>query len=88
MDFGHQGGDPAHVEVLVPRAASAGTAFCHVALDRRMPEALVGHIDGEFGCFLRNPQRRVGENKLSMARSRVKPWTPLPVVSTSMVFGP
>ena len=48
VHFGHHGGDPAHVEVL---AANAGLAFEElgdVALDRILPVAHVGAVDGEF----------------------------------------
>jgi hypothetical protein len=86
--LGHHAGDPAHVEVLAARAGAAGQAFVDVALDRRLPEAAVAAVDGEllrvlghrmFGCVSTNSPR---------FGFSVKPATPLPTVSTSIVVGP
>src|SRR3546814_7125230 len=54
MDVGDHGGDPAHVEVFAARAGGARQAFVYIAFDRRVPVAHVRHVDGEFGCVLRD----------------------------------
>ena len=50
MGFGHHGGDPTHVEVFAARTGLARQTFVHVALDRLLPKAAVGGVDGELLC--------------------------------------
>ncbi|CAO3308207.1 conserved hypothetical protein [Pseudomonas sp. P14-2025] len=65
MDFGHHGGNPAHVEVFTPWSLHALQAFADIVLHRRLPEALIGHIDGELPGISRNGHTGVGENELA-----------------------
>ena len=60
-----QGRHPAHVEVPAAHAAPACQTLDHVALDRRLPEAFVGGIDGEFPGFFRNPHIRMREDEFT-----------------------
>jgi hypothetical protein len=48
VHVGDHRGDPAHVEVGAARAGVAGQQFADVALHRRVPVALIGHVDREF----------------------------------------
>ncbi len=45
----HQRSDPAHVEITTARALLPRQAFVHIPLDRRLPMAGIGGIDGELG---------------------------------------
>ena len=48
VDFGHHRGHPAHIIIFGARPGVAGEQFGDVLLHRRIPVALVRHIDGEF----------------------------------------
>ncbi len=63
--LGHEGGDPAHVEVAPARSRRSREAFGDVAAHRRLPEAAVGRVDREFRRALRDAQVAVGEQELA-----------------------
>ena len=63
MHVGHHRSDPAHVVVLAQRAFFARQQFADIALYRRLPVALVGHVDGEFLGRLRHLDVVVGQHK-------------------------
>ena len=76
------------LEILAARASGAGQQFADIALHRRLPVALVRHVDGEFGGLFRNAY---GARRLSMklptSRSSVNSCVPWPKVSTRVVAG-
>jgi hypothetical protein len=65
VHFGHHGSDPTHVEVLLAAAVLALDALFDVALHRLLPEALVGHVDGELGGVGRDGHVGVGQVELT-----------------------
>ena len=59
----HQGRNPAHVEVPAPRSGAARQALLDVAAHRRLPEPLVGCVDGELPAVLGDAQLWMGEDE-------------------------
>src|SRR3989344_5241306 len=59
----HHAGHPAHVEVLFPSATRTCLAFSDVALDRRLPEAMVAGVNSIFSRVFRNPDIGLCEQK-------------------------
>jgi hypothetical protein len=55
---------------LPQRPFLAGLHFADVALDRRFPEALVRHVDGEFLGLGRNLHVFLGQHELSPVRGQ------------------
>jgi hypothetical protein len=88
MHVGNHRGHPAHVVVLAARTFLAGLHFADIALDRRFPEALVGHVDGEFLGVGRNLHVFLGQHELALLAVKREAATPSPTVSTSSVVGP
>ena len=66
MHFRHHAGDPSHVEILAARAGFSGQKIADVVLHRRLPEALVRHVDGEFAGVFRHLHVAAGENETAL----------------------
>ncbi len=65
VHVGHHRGDPAGVEVAPARTGLAGLALRDIALNRRLPEALVAGVDGEFAGVCGNLQIGMGEDEVA-----------------------
>src|SRR5690606_34967092 len=65
VGLGDQRGDPAHAEILATHAFLAGHALLYIAAYWRLPEALVGGVDREGGCFSGNGDLRMGQHELA-----------------------
>src|ERR1700722_10534670 len=78
VGFGHEGGDPTHVEIACPGPALTGEALVHVTLDRRLPITRIRSVDGELGGLLRDAQVRMGEHELTDLAIEGKAVDPAP----------
>ena len=61
--IGHQGGDPAHVIILLARAIGTLQAVIDIHPGRLVPVAVIGRVDGEFAGLARDGTLRLDLHK-------------------------